>query len=77
VNLGYDEVQGGLFALAETTLLRGLSISNGDGRLEFLLAKMFEHQGKVALAKREYQNATRSDEPDIAAAATLELRHTQ
>jgi tetratricopeptide (TPR) repeat protein len=75
VNLGYDEVQGGLFALAETTLLRGLSISSDDGRLEFLLAKMFEHQGKIALAKREYQDATHSDEPDVAAAATLALRH--
>ena len=77
VNLGSDEVQRGLFALAETTLLRGLSISNDDGRLEYLLAKMFEHQGKVALARREYQDATRSDEPDIAAAAMLELRQTQ
>jgi tetratricopeptide (TPR) repeat protein len=36
-----------------------------------------EHQGKVALAKRELQNAMRSDEPDIAAAATLELRQAQ
>jgi hypothetical protein len=56
-------------------LLRGLSISSDDGRLEFLLAKMFEHQGKIALAKREYQDATHSDEPDVAAAATLALRH--
>jgi Tfp pilus assembly protein PilF len=77
VNLGSDELQGGLFALAEATLLRGLSISNNDGRLEYLLAKMFEHQGKVALARREYEDATRSDEPDIAAAAMLELRQTQ
>jgi hypothetical protein len=38
---------------------------------------MFEHQGKVALAKREFQNATHSDEPDVAAAATMELRSAQ
>ena len=54
--------------MAETTFLRGLSVSSGDGRIQYLLAETFERQGKSALARAEYRDATHSEEPDVAAA---------
>lgn len=58
VNLGYDYNEKKLYALAEAAFLKGLSISPGDGRLSYLLGQTYSEQGKVDLAKRQYQNAT-------------------
>jgi len=77
VDLGYDQLENGNFLDAETTFLRGLSVSSGDGRIQYLLAETFERQGKSALARAEYRDATHSEEPDVAAAAVVKLQHVQ
>ncbi len=73
VNLGYDYVEHRLFTLAEAAFLKGLSVSPNDGRLHYLLGVTYAEQNKKALAKNEYELAVRSDEPEVARAATRDL----
>jgi tetratricopeptide (TPR) repeat protein len=73
VNLGYDYDEHQLYALAEAAFLKGLSIAPNDGRLHYLLGVTYADQGKVTLAMQEYQRAAKSDELDVAKAATREL----
>jgi superkiller protein 3 len=76
VDLGYAYLEQGRLEPAEATLLRGLGVSRDDGRLEYLLGKLFERQGKTDLARREFRSAAQSDEPDVAAAAGREVAST-
>jgi Tfp pilus assembly protein PilF len=48
-------------------------VAADDGRLHYLLAVTYNLQGKIALARVEYQRAISSDEPDVARAARAEL----
>jgi tetratricopeptide (TPR) repeat protein len=73
VDLGFAYLEQSSFTTADATFLRGLSVSRDDGRLEYLLGKSFERQGKRELAVREYRDATHSDEPEVAAAAAGDL----
>ena len=73
VDLGYDYDEHQLYALAEASFLKGLSIAPNDGRLHYLLGVTYADQGKVELAMQEYQRAAKSDENDVAKAATREL----
>jgi tetratricopeptide (TPR) repeat protein len=73
VDLGCDYRDHRLFALAESAYLKGLSISPDDGRLHYLLAVAYVDQGKRDLARAEYRAATRSDEPEVALAASHDL----
>jgi protein O-GlcNAc transferase len=57
VDLGYDYDQQKLYPLAEAAFLKGLSVAPGDGRLAYLLANTYSEQGKIDLAKRQYQTA--------------------
>jgi Tfp pilus assembly protein PilF len=77
VDLGYDYEQHHLYALAEASFLKGLSVSPGDGRLHYLLAETYAAQGKRDLAREEYRHATSSDEPEIAHAAVRDLASFQ
>jgi len=69
VNLGYDYQVQHQFLLAEAAFLKGLSVSPSDGRLEFLLGATYVEQGKRDLARQEFANAARSEEPDVSSAA--------
>jgi tetratricopeptide (TPR) repeat protein len=80
VDLGYDYNEHQLYQLAEATFLKGLSISPDDGTLHYLLAVTYNLQGKLVLAREQYQLAIASREPRVVRAAQAELdllpRHT-
>jgi len=77
VDLGFDYGEHKLFSLAEAAYLKGLSVSPDDGRLHYLLAATYADQGKRELARAEYRRASKSDEPEIARAATINLSTLQ
>jgi tetratricopeptide (TPR) repeat protein len=73
VDLGYDYTQQRMFDLAQEVLLKGLSVSPSDGRIEYLLGDTYSQQGKSALAKAEFAAAATSDEPEVSVAALHRL----
>ncbi len=73
IDLGYDYNEHRLFPLAEAAYLNGLSVSVDDGRLHYLLAVTYNVQGKIALARDQYQHALASEEPIVVRAARAEL----
>jgi tetratricopeptide (TPR) repeat protein len=73
IDLGYDYNEHRLFPLAEAAYLKGLSVSSEDGRLHYMLAVTYNLQGKIALARDQYQRALASEEPIVVRAARAEL----
>jgi len=73
IDLGYDYNEHRFFPLAEAAFIKGISVAAEDGRLHYLLAVTYNLQGKIALARVEYQRAIASEEPDVARAAQAEL----
>ena len=73
IDLGYDYNEHRLFPLAEAAYLKGLSVSSDDGRLHYMLAVTYNLQGKIALARDQYQHALASEEPIVVRAARAEL----
>jgi tetratricopeptide (TPR) repeat protein len=73
VDLGYDYHQHQLYNLAEAAFIKGLSVAPNDGRLHYMLAATYNVQGKVALARDQYQLAIASKEPVVVHAAQVEL----
>jgi tetratricopeptide (TPR) repeat protein len=62
-----------LYALAEAAFIKGLSVSPNDGRLHYLLGTTYADQGKTGLARKEYEHALSSNEPEVARAAGRDL----
>jgi tetratricopeptide (TPR) repeat protein len=73
INLGYDYNEHRLFPLAEAAYINGLSVSQDDGRLHYMLAVTYNLQGKIALARDQYRHAIASDETAVVQAAKAEL----
>jgi tetratricopeptide (TPR) repeat protein len=73
VDLGYDYNQHQLYNLAEAAFIKGLSVAPDDGRLHYMLAVTYNVQGKVGLARDQYQLAIASKEPIVVHAAQAEL----
>lgn len=73
IDLGYDYNEHKLFPLAEAAFLKGLSVAQDDGRLHYMLAVTYNLQGKITLARSQYQLALASDEPIVQRAARAEL----
>jgi tetratricopeptide (TPR) repeat protein len=73
IDLGYDYNEHRLFPLAEAAYLKGLSVSPDDGRLHYMLAVAYNLQGKIALARDQYQHALASEEPIVVRAARADL----
>jgi tetratricopeptide (TPR) repeat protein len=73
IDLGYDYNERRLFPLAEAAYLKGLSVSPDDGRLHYMLAVTYNLQGKIALARDQYQHALASEEPLVVRAARADL----
>jgi len=73
VDLGYDYNEHRLYQLAEAVFLKGLSIAPEDGTLHYMLAVTYNLQGKIPLARAQYQLAIASNEPNIVQAAQAEL----
>jgi tetratricopeptide (TPR) repeat protein len=73
IDLGYDYNQHQLYGLAEAAFIKGLSVAPEDGRLHYMLAVTYNVQGKVNLARAQYQLAIASKEPVVVHAAEAEL----
>lgn len=73
VDLGFDYDQHRLYPLAQAAYLKGLSVSPGDGRLHYLLGVIYVEQGKLDLARAEFERATKSNEPEISREAARRL----
>jgi len=73
IDLGFDYNEHRLFPLAEAAYLKGLAVSNDDGRLHYMLAVTYNVQGKIALARDQYERALASEEPRVVRAAQAEL----
>ena len=73
IDLGYDYNEHRLFPLAEAAYIKGLAVSQEDGRLHYMLAVTYNLQGKIALAREQYRRAIASDEPIVVRAAQAEL----
>jgi tetratricopeptide (TPR) repeat protein len=73
IDLGYDYNEHRLFPLAEAAYIKGLAVSQEDGRLHYMLAVTYNLQGKIALAREQYRHAIASDEPVVVRAAQAEL----
>ena len=73
IDLGYDYNEHRLFPLAEAAYIKGLAVSQEDGRLHYMLAVTYNLQGKIALARDQYRHAIASDEPIVVRAAQAEL----
>lgn len=74
IDLGYDFNEHELYPQAEAAFLKGLSVSPHDGRLAYMLGVTYVQQGKVALARQQYEHAlSDSDEEIVVKAARREL----
>jgi tetratricopeptide (TPR) repeat protein len=73
IDLGFDYNEHRFFPLAEAAFIKGISVAADDGRLHYLLAVTYNVQGKIALARAEFEHAIASEEPDVARAAKVEL----
>jgi Tfp pilus assembly protein PilF len=73
IDLGFDYNQRRLFPLAEAAYLKGISVASDDGRLHYMLAVTYNLQGKIALARDQYQHALSSEEPLVVRLAKAEL----
>lgn len=73
IDLGYDYNEHRLFPLAEAAYLNGISVASDDGRLHYMLAVTYNVQGKIALARDQYEHALRSEEPLVVRLAKAEL----
>jgi len=70
---GYDYNEHQMYALAEPAFLKGLSIAPTDGRLHYMLAGTYNVQGKIELARRQYESAIERYESIVVHAARAEL----
>jgi tetratricopeptide (TPR) repeat protein len=73
IDLGYDYNAHQLYNLAEAAFIKGLSVAPDDGRLHYMLAVTYNVQGKVSLARDQYERAIASKEPLVVHAAQAEL----
>jgi tetratricopeptide (TPR) repeat protein len=73
IDLGYDYAEHRLYPLAEAAYLKGLSVASDSGRLHYLLAVAYNLEGKIGLARQQYERAISSDEPAVVRAAKREL----
>jgi tetratricopeptide (TPR) repeat protein len=73
IDLGYDYNAHQLYDLAQAAFIKGLSVAPDDGRLHYMLAVTYNVQGKVGLARDQYQLAIASKEPIVVRAAQAEL----
>jgi len=74
IDLGYDYYSQKLYSLAEAAFIKGLSVSPRDGRLCYMLGVTYRDQGKVALAKQQYEHAVSyGDDTDVVTAARHDL----
>jgi len=72
-NLGYDYYQHRLFDLAESVLLKGLTVSPNDGPLHYILGETYAEQGKNAMAVAQFTAAKSSGDPGLTSLANKRI----
>ncbi|MBC5816041.1 MAG: tetratricopeptide repeat protein [Candidatus Eremiobacteraeota bacterium] len=73
LDLGVDYEQHHLYDLAESALLKGLSVVPTDGALHYLLGRTYQDQKKHDLAVEQFQAAFRSNDPAVATLAKVRI----
>jgi tetratricopeptide (TPR) repeat protein len=73
IDLGYDYNEHQLYQLAEAVFLKGLSVAPQTGALHYMLAVTYNLQGKIVLARREYELAIASADARVVEAARAEM----
>ena len=73
IDLGYDYNEHQLYELAEAVFLKGLSASPQEGALHYMLAVTYNLQGKIALAREQYEIALTSHDVRVVEAAQAEM----
>ena len=77
VDLGIDYEHNGLYALAQSALLKGVAAAPQDGRIRYLLAVAYAAQGNTTLALDQLKVAEQSLDPDVARIAQEEVQKLQ
>lgn len=73
LDLGVDYEQHHLYDLAESALLKGISVVPTDGALHYLLGRTYQDQKKRDLAVEQFQAAFHSDDPVVATLAKVRI----
>jgi tetratricopeptide (TPR) repeat protein len=73
IDLGYDYNEHQLYELAEAVFLKGLSVAPEEGALHYMLAVTYNLQGKIALARGQYELAMASNDARVVQAAQAEM----
>jgi len=73
IDLGYDYNEHQLYELAEAVFLKGLSVTPQDGTLHYMLGVTYNLQGKIALAREQYELALKSNDARVVRAAQSEM----
>ncbi|MBV9973645.1 MAG: tetratricopeptide repeat protein [Candidatus Eremiobacteraeota bacterium] len=73
LNLGIDYDEHRLFGLAESALLKGLTVSPQDGALHYWLGRTYQDQRKVELAVKQFQAAASTNDTQVANLARLRI----
>lgn len=65
VDIGLSYLSHGLYPLAQEALLKGVAVAPDDGRIHYLLGRVYEAQGKTELASAQFKAAAESMDPDV------------
>ncbi|MDQ6930923.1 MAG: tetratricopeptide repeat protein, partial [Candidatus Eremiobacteraeota bacterium] len=73
LNLGVDYERHKLYDLAESALIKGLSLVPSDGELHYLLGRTYQAQSKHDLARKQFEAAYQSADPRVTTLARVHL----
>jgi tetratricopeptide (TPR) repeat protein len=73
LNLGIDYDQHRLFDLAESVLLKGLTVAPQDAALHYWLGRTYQDQSKRDLAVKQFETAAQASDPQVAHLAKLRI----
>ncbi|MBV8726816.1 MAG: tetratricopeptide repeat protein [Candidatus Eremiobacteraeota bacterium] len=73
LNLGIDYTQHRLFDLAESALLKGLTVAPQDAALHYWLGRTYQDQRKRDLAMKQFEAAAQTSDPQVVNLAKLRM----
>jgi len=73
LNLGIDYAQHHLFDLAESALLKGLTVAPQDAALHYWLGRTYQEQSKRDLAVKQFEAAAQTNDTQVANLAKLRI----
>ncbi|MEO6913843.1 MAG: hypothetical protein ABI182_07480, partial [Candidatus Baltobacteraceae bacterium] len=69
----FDYEQHKLYPLAESVLIKGITVAPEDGRMHFLLGKTYIDQQRKDLAIEQFKTAAASTDPTVSALAQAQV----